>query len=656
MPIAASQLVSVNPGVISAGGSGLVMNGMCLTTSYRVPIGANSLVNAVSFPTAAAVAAYFGSSSTEAAIATQYFKGYLNSTKKPGLLYFAQYPAFSGVPAYLQGANVASLTLNQLQQISGTLIVTIDGITFTSSAFNLGSAGSFSAAATIIQTALAAVDVAATGSIAPAVAITASTSTISGSTLTVATVSSGSIVPNAVLTGSGVAAGTTVLSQLTGTTGAAGTYQVSISQTTSATTITATNAAQGIMTLSAVASGTVQVGQNVTGTGVTAGTTVTGMISGTGTTGTYIVSASQTVSSESLSLGVASVDYDSVSGGFQIFSGLSGSASSITVATGTAATALGLSAAAGAVASQGSNAAAAITFMNSLVSRTTNWFSFFLAFTPSDTVKENLAQWTDGQDVQYLFIMPDADATLITNSYAASAWGVVQAAGYDGTLPIYNLPNSASPLAPDWIYAAAVSGFFAALDFTALNGRQTLAYRQSPALPFVIGRSDWSAQLLANGVNFYGTYASANENFTWWQNGTVSGEFLWADSYAQAVYLKNQLQLALLTLLGAVGNIPYNAQGAALIEAACIDPITQMVNYGGIRPGVTLSALQIAEVNNAAGVNIAPTLFSAGWYLQVLTLSTTSQVRAARGSPPISLWYVDGQSVQQINVASIQIQ
>ncbi len=54
------------------------------------------------------------------------------------------------------------------------------------------------------------------------------------------------------------------------------------------------------MTVTAVASGTLQVGQTLTGTGVTAGTTITAFGTGVGADGTYTVSASQTVVSETI--------------------------------------------------------------------------------------------------------------------------------------------------------------------------------------------------------------------------------------------------------------------------------------------------------------------------------------------------------------------
>jgi hypothetical protein len=54
------------------------------------------------------------------------------------------------------------------------------------------------------------------------------------------------------------------------------------------------------LTVSAVTNGTLGVGQTISGTGVTSGTTITALGTGTGGTGTYTVSASQTVSSTTI--------------------------------------------------------------------------------------------------------------------------------------------------------------------------------------------------------------------------------------------------------------------------------------------------------------------------------------------------------------------
>lgn len=64
------------------------------------------------------------------------------------------------------------------------------------------------------------------------------TGSIATTTLTVSAISTGALFPSMQITGTGVTAGTRIVAQLTGTTGGAGTYTVSVSQTVSSTAIT----------------------------------------------------------------------------------------------------------------------------------------------------------------------------------------------------------------------------------------------------------------------------------------------------------------------------------------------------------------------------------------------------------------------------------
>ena len=87
------------------------------------------------------------------------------------------------------------------------------------------------------------------------------------------------------------------------------------------------------MTVTAVASGALSVGQVFTGTGVTAGTSITAFVSGTGNTGTYTVSSSQTVSSTTMTVTqVVSVAFTSIPSWVKritmMFNGISTSGSS----------------------------------------------------------------------------------------------------------------------------------------------------------------------------------------------------------------------------------------------------------------------------------------------------------------------------------------
>lgn len=167
---------------------------------------------------------------------------------------------------------------------------------------NLGTTQALPGMSAFAAFATGAVSFAAAGSVSSAsvtgtiAATTASvTGSIAGDVLTVTGVTSGALVSGAVLTGTNVAATTQIVGQLTGVTGGIGTYAVSIPEQTVASTAIA--AAYGTLTVTAVGSGALGVGDVLSGSGVTTGTTVTGLGTGTGAAGTYFVSPSQVVAS-----------------------------------------------------------------------------------------------------------------------------------------------------------------------------------------------------------------------------------------------------------------------------------------------------------------------------------------------------------------------
>lgn len=135
-----------------------------------------------------------------------------------------------------------------------------------------------------------------TGAIAAATGISV-TASITDNVLAVTAVGAGVVTPGAILSGTGVTSGTQITKQLTGTAGGIGTYQVDRPQTVASETITGT---YGTLTVSAVGSGTLGIGDVLSGTGVTAGTIITALGTGAGGTGTYFVSPSQTAASTTI--------------------------------------------------------------------------------------------------------------------------------------------------------------------------------------------------------------------------------------------------------------------------------------------------------------------------------------------------------------------
>ncbi|MHB8283948.1 MAG: DUF3383 domain-containing protein, partial [Caulobacteraceae bacterium] len=491
--IPASALVNVVPGVIAAGGTAVAMSGLILTANPRVPIG-----SVLSFTTPATVAAYFGATSQEASMATVYFAAYDTKTATPGALLFAQYPQ-AAVAGYLRGGNVANaLTLAQLQALSGTLTVTVDGTSHTSGVIVLSAATSYSNAATIIQ----------------------------------------------------------------------------------------------------------------------AGFTALG----------------------------ATVTFDSTSGAFVFTSATTGATSNVSFASGTLAAPLLLTAATGAVTSVGAVAATPATAMAGVTAISQAFTTFTTTFEPVNADKISFAAWANTQNYQYAYIMWSTDASDTTGASASSAWATIKANGYSGTFPIYE-PT-------DLNHAAFVMGVAAAVDYNRANARITFAYKGQSGLPAGVTSATVAAQLIANSVNFYGAYATASTSFTFLQTGAVSGKFLWLDSFLNQVWLNDSLQGALLALETAVGSIPYNQDGYTLIKAAMQGPAQAGLTFGAIRAGVVLSATQIAEINAAAGLDVASVVSQVGYYIQVLDPGST--VRVARGSPIITFWYCDGQSIQNITLNSLE--
>jgi hypothetical protein len=343
--------------------------------------------------------------------------------------------------------------------------------------------------------------------------------------------------------------------------------------------------------------------------------------------------------------GGVTVNYDSQSAAFVFGSPTTGAISAINFATGALATSLLLTQATGAVLSQGAAASTPALAMTAITKITKNWASFMTTFEPDVEDKLAFAAWTVAQENRFLYSAWDTDASPTSVVPAAASFGYqVDQGNMSGVAPIWAPADK----------AAFLMGYVASLDFTATNGRATAAFRSQDGLTADVTDGTTYTNLIANGYNCYGDFSTANDEFLFLSNGQLAGQFEWIDSYVNQIWLNNQFQLAMMVGLTSVNSIPYNTEGDVLIESFLMDQITQFANFGGLRAGVALSAAQTAEVNNAAGLAIDGVLSTRGWYLQVL--QATAQTRGARQSPPINFWYMDGGSVQVLQMASILVQ
>lgn len=487
-----SQLSTVNPAVVGAGGNPLSLNSVFVDQSLLVPI-----TSLLSFPSADDVGNYFGSFSTQKALADNYFLGFDNSTKKPGTLFFAGY-AVAARAAWLRGQSLAGVTLAQIQAITGTLSVTVDGVVKTAASLNLSAASSFTNAAALITTALS----------------------------------------------------------------------------------------------------------------LTAG---------------------------------AAVTWDATSSNFVITSGTTGATSTMTQATGTTAAALGLSAG---ILSQGVVIDTPSVAMDRIKAQEQNWATWMTTFEPILADKQLFAAWNNAQNSRYVYAAWDSDAGYATPNNAAVFGTIVNTLNYEGVVVLY---NNAS-------IAAFFCGYAGSIDFQAVNGRATPAFKSQSGLATSVNTLTLAISVLSNNASYYGLYQApgAGNVYSILYDGRMNGsKFQWADTFLNQVYLNSQLGLAMFVGLTQVNSAPYNSQGETYIRSWCADPITEALNNGTIRIGVPLSASQKATIAGQAGLDISTQLETQGYYLQILP--ATAQVRAARQSPPVKLWYTDGGAIHQITLASIAV-
>lgn len=496
MPIPISQIVTINPAVVGAGGNPLALNAVMLDGAAVTPVSSLLQFTYTEWQ-AGAVSDYYGSNSPQRTLADKYFAGFDNSTKKPGILFFNGYSVVARA-AWLRGSSLAGVTLTQLQAITGSLSITVDGVIKTAASVNLSAATSFSNAATLLETAL----------------------------------------------------------------------------------------------------------------GLTGG---------------------------------AAVAWDSSTSRFVVQSGTTGVASTLSQGSGTAAAPLGL--AAGTL-SQGSDADTPASAMDRIKSLSLNWGSFMTTFAPDVDVMTEFAIWSNAQNKRYLYVAWDGGAGYATPNNAAVFGSVVDSLNYDGVVVVYN--SSA--------IGAFVCGWAASIDWNAINGRATLAFRQQSGLTPSVTNATLAAAVLSNNASYYGNYVASGDGneYNIAYDGRMNGsQFKWADTFVNQQFLNSQLQLAIFEGLLSVNSSPYNEDGYNLIRAWCADPIAQALNNGTVRIGVPLGASQKAAINAAAGLDISAPLQTQGYYLQILP--ATAQTRSQRQSPPIKLWYMDGGSIQKIDLASIAV-
>lgn len=330
---------------------------------------------------------------------------------------------------------------------------------------------------------------------------------------------------------------------------------------------------------------------------------------------------------------------------FIISSATSGNSSTITYATGTLSAGLRLTAAAGAVLSQGSATAVVSDAFQKIMAVSQDFALFTTSFICDQDQHLAFAAWTSAQNYRFGYVAHDASTeATVQGSTACLAYLLINTYSYGQTVPVYGYQT----------HAASVLGYAASLDFDRAEGRVPFKFRSLDGLLAQVNDSSTYDILIANGYNFYGAYSANKYSTKYWADGTITGDFKWIDTFCFQIWLNASLMQDAIEMFQANRSYPYNNAMKAAVEASFADTIAQGVAFGGIRTGITLSGSQKSQIQNAVGVDISSTLQAKGWYLFIA--DATPEQRAARTSPSMTFYYCDGGSLQKLTLASIEVQ
>lgn len=339
------------------------------------------------------------------------------------------------------------------------------------------------------------------------------------------------------------------------------------------------------------------------------------------------------------------VGYNSVNDAFTITSTEVGEQESITVPTGTAAVALGFNEETATV-SAGEDETDAVGSMTNLTRQFQNFVTFTTLAEPEDTDALALASWVSAQanaGTMYLYVCWDSSKANFDATNTTVIAEQINALNATGTAVLY----------PSYKIAAFVMGTAASIAWDQTNGTITFAFKAQSGLAADVTDTQHSVALLGHGVNFIGNYATRNDNFIFFYNGQMFGEWAWIDTYLNACYLCNKLQVQLMAMFTSNRRIPYTSAGYAIIRANCRDVIEAAINNGVINIGVSLSNAQKSQLTSELGGDFSDEIYNNGYYLQIL--DATAQARQQRVSPPCNLVYTYGGAVQRLTVPAIAV-
>lgn len=260
---------------------------------------------------------------------------------------------------------------------------------------------------------------------------------------------------------------------------------------------------------------------------------------------------------------------------------------------------------------------------------------------------EALAAWADVYD-DFVYFPWSSDEKL-TNALTASSSPLAQIVDkYDVVAPLYS---------PDWRLAAMAMACGASIAWTRTQGMKTwFAKYASGIAPNVLDEASADA-LEANRINFVGKYATRNDNFQFFNRGTLSSDYYgFVDVLYGSIFLRSAIQTSCMSGFKSINRVPYNARGEALIRAWCQDPINRCLDSGVIDAGLELNESQQAQIMQELGddgQDAIQAIVSKGYWIGVDLPDAAG--RANREAPNVTILYAYAGAVQSLQCAATTV-
>lgn len=346
---------------------------------------------------------------------------------------------------------------------------------------------------------------------------------------------------------------------------------------------------------------------------------------------------------------------------------------SITYCTGNVAVLMGLDVDSSPTLSQGTAGGDSAFNMTNILAQNSNWIALsYVTRLTGDAIGDgyavtlDLTSWIASQvgTANYVGLWWEGGTQPLSTSSTTNLSYMLVGAGYGAKLNgqvTFNVPiqvdyNGASTLNSVTThelgrYSAFVGGMGACIDYTLINAKINFAGKQQTGLAVNVSNNTDYTNLLLNGYNVYGQFASRTTTYNLTETGSVGGTFIWLDNVYDAVWLTAQVQDTLATLISQSKRLPYNDTGKQAINSVLTGVAQAGLNAGVIETGNTFTPIQVQSMIELVGIDISSLMTKNGYYIYIAPI--TADMRINRSELPVYFLYTNGGAINQVSVNQV---